>query len=47
MDEKALLQRITVNPRIFCGKPVVRGLFDLYMAAIQRDQKPVAAKAPA
>ena len=25
MDEKALLQRITTNPRIFGGKPIVRG----------------------
>jgi len=25
MDEYALLQRITVNPRIFGGKPIVRG----------------------
>ncbi|HUP22911.1 MAG TPA: DUF433 domain-containing protein [Thermoanaerobaculia bacterium] len=25
MDEKALLQRITTNPKIFGGKPIVRG----------------------
>jgi uncharacterized protein (DUF433 family) len=25
MDEKALLDRITVNPQIFGGKPIVRG----------------------
>jgi len=25
MDEQKLLQRITVNPQIFGGKPVVRG----------------------
>jgi hypothetical protein len=25
MDEKALLQRITVNPSIFGGKPIIRG----------------------
>ena len=25
MDEQKLLQRITVNPKIFGGKPVVRG----------------------
>jgi uncharacterized protein (DUF433 family) len=25
MDEKALLQRITVNPKIFGGKPIIRG----------------------
>ena len=25
MDEKELLQRITVNPRIFGGKPIIRG----------------------
>ena len=25
MDEKALLDRITVNPAIFSGKPIVRG----------------------
>lgn len=25
MDEQALLERITVNPRIFGGKPIVRG----------------------
>jgi len=25
MDEDALLQRITVNPEIFGGKPIVRG----------------------
>lgn len=25
MDEKALLDRITVDPRIFGGKPIVRG----------------------
>jgi uncharacterized protein (DUF433 family) len=25
MDEKALLKRITVNPKIFSGKPIIRG----------------------
>jgi uncharacterized protein (DUF433 family) len=25
MDETALLQRITVNPAIFGGKPIIRG----------------------
>ena len=25
MDEKQLLQRITVNPKIFSGKPIIRG----------------------
>ena len=25
MDEKALLQRITVDPKIFGGKPIIRG----------------------
>ena len=25
MDEKGLLERITVNPKIFGGKPIVRG----------------------
>jgi uncharacterized protein (DUF433 family) len=25
MDEKELLERITVNPKIFGGKPIVRG----------------------
>ena len=25
MDEKQLLQRITVNPKIFGGKPIIRG----------------------
>jgi uncharacterized protein (DUF433 family) len=25
MDEQCLLTRITVNPRIFGGKPIVRG----------------------
>jgi uncharacterized protein (DUF433 family) len=25
MDEKALLERITVNPKIFGGKPIIRG----------------------
>lgn len=25
MDERALLERITVDPRIFGGKPIVRG----------------------
>jgi uncharacterized protein (DUF433 family) len=25
MDETKLLQRITVNPKIFGGKPIVRG----------------------
>jgi uncharacterized protein (DUF433 family) len=25
MDEQALLQRITVNPKIFGGKPIVQG----------------------
>jgi uncharacterized protein (DUF433 family) len=25
MDEKKLLERITVNPRIFGGKPIIRG----------------------
>jgi len=25
MDEQALLSRITVNPGIFAGKPVIRG----------------------
>jgi len=25
MDEQALLQRITVNPKIFGGKPIIRG----------------------
>jgi uncharacterized protein (DUF433 family) len=25
MDEDLLLQRITVNPRIFGGKPIIRG----------------------
>ncbi|OLE60998.1 MAG: hypothetical protein AUI36_11915 [Cyanobacteria bacterium 13_1_40CM_2_61_4] len=25
MDEEALLQRITVNPKIFGGKPIIRG----------------------
>jgi len=25
MNEEKLLQRITVNPEIFCGKPIIRG----------------------
>jgi uncharacterized protein (DUF433 family) len=25
MDEKRLLERITVNPQIFGGKPIIRG----------------------
>lgn len=25
MDEQALLERITVNPQIFGGKPIIRG----------------------
>ena len=25
MDEVALLQRITINPQIFGGKPIIRG----------------------
>jgi uncharacterized protein (DUF433 family) len=25
MDEKILLERVTVNPRIFGGKPIIRG----------------------
>ena len=25
MDEKKLLERITVNPKIFSGKPIIRG----------------------
>ena len=25
MDEKTLLERITVNPKIFGGKPIIRG----------------------
>ena len=25
MDEQALLRRITVNPQIFGGKPIIRG----------------------
>jgi uncharacterized protein (DUF433 family) len=25
MDEQVLLQRITVNPKIFGGKPIIRG----------------------
>ena len=25
MDEQRLLDRITVNPNIFCGKPIIRG----------------------
>ena len=25
MDENTLLQRITVNPKIFGGKPIIRG----------------------
>ena len=25
MDEQALLQRISVNPQIFSGKPIIRG----------------------
>ena len=25
MDETTLLQRITVNPKIFSGKPIIRG----------------------
>ena len=25
MDEKTLLERITVNPQIFGGKPIIRG----------------------
>ncbi len=25
MDEQALLERITVNPKIFGGKPIIRG----------------------
>jgi uncharacterized protein (DUF433 family) len=25
MDEKELLERITVNPKIFGGKPIIRG----------------------
>jgi uncharacterized protein (DUF433 family) len=25
MDEQALIQRITVNPQIFGGKPIIRG----------------------
>ena len=26
MDEKELLRRITVNPEIFGGKPIIRGM---------------------
>lgn len=26
MDEKELLKRITVNPEIFGGKPIIRGM---------------------
>ena len=25
MDEKKLLERITINPKIFAGKPIIRG----------------------
>ena len=25
MDEKQLLERITINPKIFGGKPIIRG----------------------
>jgi uncharacterized protein (DUF433 family) len=25
MDEQVLLKRITVNPKIFAGKPIIRG----------------------
>ncbi len=25
MDEKKLLERITINPKIFGGKPIIRG----------------------
>ena len=25
MDKQLLLKRITVNPNIFCGKPIIRG----------------------
>jgi uncharacterized protein (DUF433 family) len=25
MDEKVLLERITINPTIFSGKPIIRG----------------------
>lgn len=25
MDERSLLERITVNPKIFGGKPIIRG----------------------
>lgn len=25
MDENKLLERITANPKIFCGKPIIRG----------------------
>jgi uncharacterized protein (DUF433 family) len=25
MDEEKLLERITVNPKIFAGKPIIRG----------------------
>jgi uncharacterized protein (DUF433 family) len=25
MDEQALIERITVNPKIFGGKPIIRG----------------------
>jgi uncharacterized protein (DUF433 family) len=25
MDEQVLLKRITVNPKIFGGKPIIRG----------------------
>jgi len=25
MDEKKILERITVNPKIFSGKPIIRG----------------------
>lgn len=25
MDERKLLERITVNPAILCGKPIIRG----------------------
>lgn len=25
MDEQKLLERITVNPKIFAGKPIIRG----------------------
>ena len=25
MDERKLLERITVNPKIFAGKPIIRG----------------------